>query len=172
MKKNLISVGILALIIVNLVMTGIMMFSVINTNKKTAALVTDIAKAINLELSDGTTVEETEEKVLSIADIATYTIADMTIPLKKGEDGKDHYALLSVAFSMDMTNEDYALYGADVATKEDLLKGKINEAVANYTLDEAKNNPMAIQADILDKVQKLYNSEFIFDVTFSSAMFQ
>lgn len=34
MKKNLISVAILVLLIVNIVLTSIMMFSVLNTNKK------------------------------------------------------------------------------------------------------------------------------------------
>ena len=53
MKKNLISVIILALLVVNIVLTGIMMASVLSTNKKTASLVTDVASAINLELEGG-----------------------------------------------------------------------------------------------------------------------
>ena len=42
MKKNLISVIILALLIVNIVLTAIMMFSVTGASKKTAALVDNI----------------------------------------------------------------------------------------------------------------------------------
>ena len=53
MKKNLISIVILALLIVNIVLTSIMMFSVMSTNKKTAALVGDVAAAISLELGTG-----------------------------------------------------------------------------------------------------------------------
>jgi len=171
MKKNLISIAILALLIVNLVLTGIMMFSVTSTNKKTAALVTDIAKAINLELEDGTSAEE-GEAAISIADIATYTIADMTIPLRTGEDGKDHYAMVSVALSMNTQSDDYATYGADIATKEDLIKGQINSVISQYTVEEAKANSTAICQEILGRIQQLYNSEFIFDVTFSSALYQ
>ena len=52
MKKNLISIIILALLIVNIVLTAIMMFSVTTTNRKTAALVGDIASAISLDLGD------------------------------------------------------------------------------------------------------------------------
>lgn len=172
MKKNLISIGILALLIVNLVLTGIMMFSVINTNKKTAALITDIATAINLELNDGTVPEEGSPAAISIADVETYTIADMTIPLQKGEDGKDHYAMMSVALSMNKTHEDYAKYGTDVANKVDLIKGQINEVVSQYTMDEAKANSTAISDEILVRIQQLYGSDFIFDVTFSSALYQ
>ncbi|MCQ2080701.1 MAG: flagellar basal body-associated FliL family protein [Lachnospiraceae bacterium] len=173
MKKNLISIGILALLIVNLVLTGIMMFSVMSTNKKTAALVTDIASAIKLELSDGTTATQEEEtKQLSIADIATYTIADMTIPLKTGADGKDHFAMVSVALSMNTTSEDYQTYGPSIAEKVDLLRGQINSVISQYTMEEAKANSAAICNEILLKLQALYNSDFIFDVTFSSALYQ
>ena len=171
MKKNFISIGILALLIVNLVLTGIMMFSVMSTNRKTAALVTDIATAINLELNDGSEAEEGEDSI-SIADVATYTITDMTIPLKRGEDGKDHYALLSVSLSMNTLNEDYATYGANIAEKEDLLRGQINEVVSKHTLEEASADSTVLCNEILAKIQALYNSDFIFGVTFSSALWQ
>ena len=97
MKKNLISIVILALLIVNIVLTAIMMFSVTSTNKKTAALVTDIASAISLDLGSNEVEEEVE--AVPMENIVPYTIADMTIPLRKGEDEKDHYALLSVILS-------------------------------------------------------------------------
>lgn len=171
MKKNLISVGILALLIVNLVLTGIIMMSVVSTNRKTAALVTDIATAINLELN--TDAEEEEEKeAISIADVATYTITDMTIPLKTGEDGKDHFAMLSVALSMNTKDEDYESYGTTLDAKVDLIKGQINSVVSGYTVEEAKSNSDAICQEILSRIQQLYDSEFIFDVTFSSALYQ
>ena len=162
MKKNLISIVILALLIVNIVLTAVMMFSVTSTNKKTAALVTDVAAAINLE--------EAAESV-PMANIVTYTIADMTIPLKKGEDGKDHYALLSVTLSMNSKHDDYKAYG-DLTTREDLIKGQINDAVSQYTLDEANANPQTVKDDILTRIQQLFGSDFIFDVTLSSTLYQ
>lgn len=181
MKKNLISIGILALLIVNLVLTGIMMFSVMSTNKKTAALISDIATAINLELEPEK--EQSEEApTISIADVETYTISDMTIPLKRGtvvkEDGstvtdtKDHFAMISVALSMNNKHVDYEAYGATLETKVDLIKGQINNVVSQYTIDEAKSNSQQICQEILAKIQSLYNSDFIFDVTFSSALYQ
>lgn len=171
MKKNLISIAILALLIVNIVLTAIMMISVASTNKKTAALVTDIATAISLDLSTG---EENEEgaEAISMSDVVTLTISDMTIPLKRGEDGKDHYALISVALLMNSQHEDYEKYGADVANKTDLIKGQINEAVSQFTIDEANANPQLLKQEILKKVQALYNSNFIYDVTLSSTLYQ
>ena len=59
MKKNLLSVLILALLVVNIVLTTIMMLSITKTNSKTAELVTNIATVMNLELyGPGGTAEE------------------------------------------------------------------------------------------------------------------
>ena len=56
MKKNLISVIILALLIVNIALTSVMLFSVTSTNKATADMVMRITGAMDMELSsaDGT----------------------------------------------------------------------------------------------------------------------
>ena len=53
MKKNLLSIIILALIVVNIAMTGFMLLSVMTTNSQTAKLVSDIAAALELETSGG-----------------------------------------------------------------------------------------------------------------------
>lgn len=51
MKKNLMTVLILALLIVNIVLTSVMLISIVGTNKKTAQLVDNITTAMNLELT-------------------------------------------------------------------------------------------------------------------------
>ena len=51
MKKNLMTVLILALLIVNIALTGVMLVSIVGTNKKTAQLVDNITTAMNLELT-------------------------------------------------------------------------------------------------------------------------
>ena len=50
MKKNLMTVLILALLVVNIVLTSVMLVSIVGTNKKTAQLVDNITTAMNLEL--------------------------------------------------------------------------------------------------------------------------
>ena len=69
MKKNLISIIILALLIVNIVLTAIMMFSVTGTATKTSALVDNITRALNLEL---TAKGDAGASAVPISDIATY----------------------------------------------------------------------------------------------------
>lgn len=171
MKKNLISIAILALLIVNIVLTSIMMISVTSTNKKTAALVSDIAVAVELDL--GT--EETAAEPVSMEKTATHTISDLTIMLKKStvineegvevESDKDHYALVSVTLSMNTEHEDYATYGADMASREDLIKGVINSVIREYSMEEASADPQAVEDELLEEIQKLFGSDFVYDVT-------
>ena len=168
MKKNLLSILILALLIVNLVFSTVIMISVTSTNKKTAAVIGDIAKILNLELESGKAGEEVAE--VSIDDTAVYDIADqMTIPLKKGADGKDHFALVSVTLAMDMNHDDYETYGAAeaMAAKESLIKGLIVEAFGDYTMEQIQaDNGDAVREDILKRIQTMFDSEFIYKVTF------
>lgn len=168
MKKNLLSIIILSLLVVNIALTVVMMFSVVKTNQKTAEIVTDIASILKLELdtSEGSVQE------VSIADTQVYTIADsMTIRLKNDEgDDKDHYLIVKVSFSLNTKHEDFATYG-DLSTKEDLLKGEINSVVGSYTYAEAKLSPDQMCDEILRRVQTMYGSDFIYKVSFSEIIF-
>ena len=167
----MISIVILALLVVNIVLSSITLLSVSGTNRKTAALVTDIAAAINLDLG-GQTEEEKQEVTVSMADVVTYDITDLTVPLKKGEnDEKEHYAMLSVTLSMNSKDKDYKTYG-DLSARESLIKGEINDAVSQHTADEARENSHAIEEEILQRVQAMFDSQFIYDVTFSSILIQ
>ena len=120
MKKNLLSIIILALLVVNIVLSAIMMISVTSASKKTAALVSDISTIIGLEI-DGLPKSETVGSV-SMANTEVYNISDeLTIPLKNDEDGTSHFAVGKVSLSMDKTNKDYETYSATLESKEGLI---------------------------------------------------
>lgn len=170
MKKNLISVIILALLIVNIVLTAIMMFSVTGASKKTAALVDDIATVLDLELAS-----KEGKPAVAMTDTETYSISDsMTVPLKKGEgDDKDHYCIVSITLSIDKKAEGYKEYGSaeSLAAKEGLIKDEINGVFAQYTMEEARDNQEQIKEEILDRIQRMFDSRFIYNVSFSDIMF-
>ena len=165
MKRNLLSVLILALLVVNIVLTGIMMFSVVGTSKKTSALVTDIATILQLEV--GSAKGEGKEGI-NIEDIEMYNIEDsMTIHLKTAEDGKDHYCIVSVSLSVNTKHKDYKEYGSTISNYESLIKGEIDQVIGSYTKEEAEANKEAIADEILTRIQNLYDSTFIVDVVFN-----
>ena len=82
MKKNMLSVIILALLIVNIVLTSVMMFSVMGASRKTAKLVDGIALALDLELNNGESTEEGQTPdTIPMTDITVYKISfAMLIP--------------------------------------------------------------------------------------------
>ena len=174
MKKNMISIIILALLVVNIVLTAIMMFSVTSASKKTAALVDNIATALDLELTARNGDEEEAEEVITMTDTETYQISEsMTIPLKASEgDDKAHYCLVSVTLSINTKDEGYKTYGSDLSAQESLIKSEINNIISSYTMEEVRDNQEQIRQEILEKVQTMFDSEFIYNVSFSDIMFQ
>lgn len=173
MKKNLISIIILALLVVNIVLTAIMMFSVMSTSKKTAALVDNISTALNLELAAKGAGSESPEESIPMSDIQTYDISEsMTIPLKSDDSGEAHFCMVSVTLSMNTKDKAYKTYGETIADRESLIKSEIVDVFAEYTLDEARDHQDDIRQEILERVQKMFDSEFIFNVSFSDILFQ
>lgn len=172
MKKNLLSIVILSLLVVNIVLTAIMMFSVTSTNKKTAAIVTDIASIINLELDKGD--GSGNAQAVSLADTQVYPIEEsLTIALQPSDgDTKAHYCVVSVDLSLNIKDPDYETFNADLANKEGLIKSEINSVISNYTMEEARLSQDALCDEILERIQTMYGSEFIYKVSFRSVMFQ
>ncbi len=170
MKKNLISVLILALLVVNLVLTAILTLTILPETKKSNELITQVCSAINLELKSG---EATAASTVPIDDIETYDIPDsMTINLKRGEDGKDHYAVLTVSLSLNKGNDDYSTYQPTLEAKQSLIKNEINTIVSGYTYEEIREDQQQVQDAILEDLQRLFDSDFIVSVGFSSATYQ
>lgn len=169
MKKNLLTVLILALTLVNVILSAVMMFSVMGTNRKTAALVNQVSAILSLELEP-----EAEEEKVSMADLAFWSLSDkMTIPLVS-DDGKNHYIVFEVAFSMDTTTKGYKKYGEDVeaGTYESIIKDVINNTVSKYTLAECNADFDAVKAEILKNVQDLFDQDFIHSVAISGIQTQ
>lgn len=172
MKKNLMSVIILALVLVNLILTAIIMFSTVSSNRKTAALVDSIAAVLDLELNSVDAEEETVSKV-AVTDSQVYDIADsMTIALKPSEDGSDHYCLVEVSFSLNTKHDDYKTYQPLLAERESKVKSEIIDVIGSYTKEEAMADVPGLQAAILAKVQSMFDSDFIYEAYFRDIKFQ
>ncbi|MBQ3104609.1 MAG: flagellar basal body-associated FliL family protein [Lachnospiraceae bacterium] len=171
MKRNMLSILILALLVVNLVLTAIMMFSVMGSSRKTSALIDDISSVLKLELDNQSATGGAVEYDVAIDDMATYTIEEeLTIPLMTGADGQIHYYLIAATLSMNTKHDDYKKYGESVADYESLIKGEISSVVGSHTLEEMQSDIDSVRREVLERVQKLYDSDFIFNVTFTKAI--
>ena len=177
MKKNLLSVLILVLMIVNIALSAVMMTNVISTNQKTAELMDSIGAAMNLELYTPGTGPE-----VSLANTDTHVMNQMMIPLAyskvTNEDGststsgKQIYLMFDISLLMDKTHEDYAEYSGTIADYDTMIQDAIERVVSNYTEEECRASFTGdIRNEMVTAVQILFESKFIYGITLSNIKF-
>ena len=165
MKKNLMSVLILALVIVNLVLTAILTITILPQTKKSNELINQVCSAINLELQSG---ELKDVSSLSVDQLDTYNLPDsLTINLKNSEDSSAHYAIVNVSIYMDKDNDGYKTYGSKMEEKQTLIENEVNNTIRQYTMEEMNANQEDVQTEITRRLQNLFDSDFIVGVGFS-----
>ncbi len=174
MKKNLITVVILALVVVNLVLTAVLTISIVPETKKANELITKVCSAIDLDLVAGDTAGSLSVDVADMVDYAVNGGATMTINLKDSGDGNMHYAVLGISLSQDSTNPDYAekYNSGDLTTFDSIISDTIKTVVSNHTIDDMRTKEDEVKEEILEALQGLFKSSFIVRVNFSSATYQ
>lgn len=172
MKKNMLSILILALLVVNVVLTSVMMFTMMGTTKKTSRLIDGISAALSLEIASPEEAGAESAVEVTMEDIKVYQIADqMTIGLAKGADGKNHYCMMSVSLSLNSKDEDYEKYSATLGDNEDMIKDKIFQIVGSHSIEEAESNQDGLRQEILEAIQQMYGSKFVYNVVFRDIIF-
>lgn len=171
MKKNLLLVVVMALVLVNIIMTAIMMVSLMGTNKKTAKIIADIATVLSLEIDTGD--GEEGEEVVTMADQKMWNLdGQMTIPLKS-EDGKNHYVVFEISFSMNSKSEGYKTYGEGITEYESQVKDKISQIVSKHTITDCAEDFDTIRQEILLGVRGMFEDpKFIHDIAISGIVYQ
>ena len=171
MKKNLISVIILALVFANVVLSGLMVFSILPETQKANKLIEQVSSAIDLELKNGSGASVTD---VPIENVETYQLKDgdkttMTINLAKGSDGKSHFAVLGISLSLDKTSEGYKKYGpAALDEKSTIVLNDINVIVRKYTIEQFNADTDAVKKAILKDIQDMFGKDFVIGVNFST----
>ena len=168
MKKNLMSVIILALLIVNLVLTSVLMFTIYPQAQQANKLITAVCNAIQLDLQSGAA---TGLSNLPLNQVETYAVgggADMTINLAKGSDGKDHYALISVSINVNNKSDVYKEHGTELlSSKEAIVKDTINNIVRKYTKEQFDQDTTAVKNEILKNLQNIFGADYMVGVAFA-----
>ena len=173
MKKNLMTVLILALLVVNIVLTSVMLVSIVGTNKKTAQLVDNITTA-GLAQYHSLPSAPSSLRYVALTDTEVYNIADsMTIPLKSEAGAKQDYIMFDVSLSINKKHKDYKTYGSSdtLASYENLIKDAITATVSAHTEDECREDMEGLKEEILKSVQDLFQSDFIYKVAISGVKF-
>lgn len=169
MKKNILTVVILSLAIINVVLSTLIIFVIVPTSMKTNNLIKQIASIIELEVD-----YPNGEKQITVDDLEYYNIeGDIQVNLKSDPgDTKNHYAVLTTSLAINKSSEDYQKYKDTITTNERAITDMINDVVSQYSFSEAKTSKAKMKEEILTKIQEYYKSDFIVNVNFGKFVFQ
>lgn len=172
MKKNILSIIMIALIGLNVVLTALIVFTILPSLNKVNTLITDISSIVQIEKKDQ--LGEEKEEVLSLEEKEVYTIEKTSsIYLKKGMDNKQHYAALdSISITINKTKEDYENILSVLPSYETKIEEMVNDTIASYTIEDANSNREAVRTKITEKLNKEFNSEAIITVSLGNLRFQ
>ncbi len=164
MKRNILTIIILALGILNMILTAVIVFAVVPTTMRTNNLISKVASTIDLELEG---LPRNDADQVDIADIEVYQMDDLTISLKPEEnDTKNHYALIeNVSLSINTKSEDYKTLQPTIETNKGYITEIITDEFSKYTVKNIKENKEIIKEEILKKIQEYFKSDFIISIS-------
>ncbi len=169
MKKNILTIIIMAVTLINTVLLGVLIFTIVPSANRTTKLVDKVASIIDLELES----PENKNAQVAVSDIMIYDLPDkLTINLKNDEDGKDHYAMLNVSISMNSKHEDYETLNPKVTEYSNAIEEIVQEEFAKYTRAEVEAKKNVIKEQIIIRIQELFQSDFIISVSFGNLILQ
>lgn len=171
MKKNILTIVVIALCVVNMVLTSVMLFVMFPAFSSMNKIVTQVASILNLELESG-------ENSYSISDLEVKSVMfdasgnSQSINLTASGDGESHFGIITgVKFDLNTTAEDYKEVVEIIDNKSSILTGIVKEVIASFTIDTITEN--AVKQQALEKIaDKLGGSSCIVDISLDGFMYQ
>lgn len=173
MKKNIFSVIITVLTVVNVVLTAIMFFVMVPTFNKTNNLITQVASVLNLELDgDSDASADADYSMEDLEDTPVTFDSQQTINLKTGADGSQHYAMISgYTISVNKKADDYKDFGTDAVTaKSSIYTDIIRSVIQFHTEDDISED--IVKKEALEQIQKKFDTKAIVGITLTNFMYQ
>lgn len=169
MKKNILTIVIMASTVVNLILTIVMVFSIIPAMNKTNKLVDKVASVIDLEI------EKEEDAAYSVEDLEAYDIpfeSKQTINLKRDAgDNEDHFVVIEgIVVSFNKEADDYSKISESVKAANVYVSDFVKEAISEQTISTLNEN--SVKELALAKIQDFYDSKCIVRISLTGYMFQ
>lgn len=172
MKKNLITVIILAICIINLVFNILIVFVFMPSMQKTNNLITSISKILDIEVSS---INKEDESGVGIDDLTVFPIEDENaINLKDDGSGKTHYLKISISLNLNKSAKDYEATKKNLESGNAMILDCIRNVVAKYTFSEVTDVTIQneIKAELLSQLKEIFQTEAIYSVSFSNFIAQ
>ena len=165
MKKNMLTILVLILCVVNLTLSAYIVFTVVPNAQRTDNLITRILQIIDLELESP--LPQNINTTYDIENVEKFELEDMTANLAVGPDGKTHYAKISASLTINNADEDYVRLNPKVETMKSDIISIVKSDVSAYNNEQLSlpETKQEVKDKVLTDIQTLFNSRFIVDVT-------
>ena len=177
MKKNLISVLILALVFANFVLTALLMFTVLPQTKQANALIDKVCQAIDLDLNSGAAnslghipMDQRQEYKVNGGEAITTGLAPSVDKNTGASDSKSHYAVVSVTLVLYKESDKAKTYTQEFLAEHDSsIQNSIIKTLGKYTVEQVREQSVKeeIQEIILQDMQEMFGGDYVIAVNFS-----
>lgn len=173
MKKSLLQIITLTLVVVNLILSALLIFTCMPAISKTGKLVDRICEIIDLDVSGSSDEPETVD-IKNLEEVAVTFNGDSTtsLNLKTGDDRKAHVIVVGVSIILNKSHADYKAKHDTISSAMSQIDSTIIDVVSQYTMSQANSNKEEIRKEVLGRLQQLFDSTFIYDVSFTSFITQ
>ena len=173
MKKSMLNVITPALVLINLVLTVVLTFSLVSTNNKTNNLISKVAKIIDLDVggtSSGSGTGNVNIDDIEYIDVMSGDSNSITVSYTDG--GKTHYVVLKVTIGLNKKSKDYETKSVSINNGMKLIVSQITNEALKYKYDSVVANKTTIENNLLSTLRDQFQTEMIHSVTLSEILVQ
>ncbi|MBP3620323.1 MAG: flagellar basal body-associated FliL family protein [Lachnospiraceae bacterium] len=167
MKKNLITVIILAICIINLIFNILIVFVFMPQATKTNNLITDIAKALDLEIASLNSGAYPGQ--FDVSNLSPFQL-EQGNPINLASDGSGdtHVVQYGLTINLDKTAADYNKTLDNLTASTALIYDTTRDIIGKYTYEQVIDVEVQrqIKEEILASLKQTFNTECIYSVSF------
>lgn len=170
MKKNILTIIILAATLINAVLSAVLVFAVMPAMNKTSALVDKVASVIDLEIED----PNSEEQEYTLTDLQVVTKSyDSTVNINlKRDAGEDtnHYAQLNGwQLSLNSKAEDFSTVMESIQANDVYVDDIVKDTIGACTVT-AMDDRAQIKKEIIKRIQEKYNTKAVVEISLTDLL--
>ena len=170
MKKNILTVVIMAATVINLVLTAVLVFTVMPAMNKTTNLIDKVASVIDLEID---TKDESED--YTIADLSGLltevlfpveydAVQNLNLLPEEGDDTMHVFRMKGFSVSFNTKAEDYKTVSEQVKTDPTHVKDIVIKTISSHTKSDF--DQVKVASECVKKIQEMYNTKCIVEIIF------
>jgi hypothetical protein len=175
MKKSMLNVITLALVLINLILTVILTFSLVSTNTRTNNLIKKVAQIIDLDSAGMAANGSQTGTSVNIDDIEYIEVTSgdsSSITVSYPDGGKTHYVVLRVTIGLNKKARDYDAKSTSINNGMKLIVSQITTEALKYSYNDVTKNKTTIENNLLTALQDQFETEAIVSVTLSEILVQ